>query len=230
MSAFPRRLSPDSLRLLVLTDHALARPRDPVDVVAAAIRGGATAVQLRMKGASASELRDIGAELRRITHEARVLLYVNDRADVAVAIGADGVHVGPNDPAVVDLRRVYGPGLRIGASTDDPETARRLEAEGADYLGCGAVFGTTTKDVGGEAIGPERLAAVAAAVSIPVVGIGGIGPGNIARLAGTGAAGVAVVGAVMAAPDPESAARELRSAVDRFGTFPAPPRPDSPVS
>ena len=191
----------EALRLIVVTDAAQAGPRELLAVVKAALQGGARCVQLRMKDASARELVAAGTELRRLTQDFDALLIVNDRADVAEEIGADGVHVGPNDPPVAALRDRF-PALVIGASTDDPARAQALERAGADYLGCGAVFGTTSKDVGGEAIGPDQLSAVARAVRIPVVGIGGITPDNVSQLAGGGAAGVAVIGAVMAAPDP----------------------------
>ncbi|HSH45058.1 MAG TPA: thiamine phosphate synthase, partial [Longimicrobiales bacterium] len=161
-------------------------------------------------------------------------LFINDRLDVALAADADGVHLGPDDLPVraareaVDRARGQQVGTRratpgqhgraarrflIGYSTDDPDTARQAAADGADYIGCGAVFGTTSKaEVGDERIGPQRLARVAAAVDIPVVGIGGITPANVPEVAATGAAGAAVIGAVMKAPDVEDAVRRLLGA------------------
>lgn len=199
----------ERLRLLVLTDRRLAAPRDVMTVVEAALRAGCRAVQLRDKGASARELLQFARALRTLARKHGALLFVNDRVDVALAAGADGVHLGPSDLPVGAVRAWVGDRLLVGFSTDDPERARQAVAEGADYLGCGAVFGTRTKDVGDEAIGTGRLDQVARAVPVPVLGIGGITPGNVAEVAATAAAGAAVVGSVMSAPDPEVAVRSL---------------------
>jgi thiamine-phosphate pyrophosphorylase len=205
------------LGLIVITDTRLAAPRSILEVVEAALDGGATAIQLRDKEATARELYDQARALREVTARHGALLFVNDRLDVALAAGADGVHLGPGDLPIHAARLAAPRPFLIGASTDDPAQARQLEAEGADYIGCGAVFGTTTKDVGDERIGPAGLAAVARAVSIPVVGIGGIQPDNAHLLRDTGAAGIAVIGAVMAAPDPAAAVRRLRAAFGKAG-------------
>ena len=197
------------LRLLVVTDRRLASPRDVVEVVRLALEGGCRAVQLRDKESAARRLLSTAQELRSITREHGALLFVNDRVDVALAAEADGVHLGPTDLPVAAVRRWVGESLLVGYSTDDAEVARRAQDDGADYLGCGAVFGTRTKDVGDEAIGTARLDAVARAVSIPVVGLGGITPENVPAVAATAAAGAAVVGAVMAARDPTVVTRRL---------------------
>lgn len=197
------------LRLMVITDRRLSAPRSVREVVEAALAGGARAIQLRDKQASARELFAQATELLPLVHGHGGILIVNDRLDVALAAAADGVHLGPDDIPVASARRVSPSGFIIGASTDDPGRARQLEADGASYIGCGAVFGTSTKDVGGERIGVGQLAAVARAVSVPVVAIGGITTQNAAELAGSGATGVAVVGAVSAAPDPRAAVRAL---------------------
>jgi thiamine-phosphate pyrophosphorylase len=196
-------------RLIVITDARLAAPRSLRDVVLAALQGGARMIQLRDKHASPRELHAQAVELLPIVHGRGGVLIVNDRADVALAAGADGVHLGPADLPVSATRRIAPADFVIGASTDDPARARDLATEGASYIGCGAVFTTTSKDVGGEQIGPEGVAAVARAVTIPVVAIGGITPGNANLLSGTGAAGIAVVAAVMAASDPAAAVRAL---------------------
>jgi len=194
---------------VVITDRRLAAPREVAWVAERALEAGCRALQLRDKAASARELLEQATLLRSITRAHGALLFVNDRVDVALAAGADGGHLGPTDLPVASVRRWVGDGLLLGFSTDDPEIAQAAARQGADYLGCGAVFGTRTKDVGDEAIGPQGLRRVASAVSIPVVGIGGVDPSNVARIATTGAVGVAVVGAVMAAHDPAAAAREL---------------------
>lgn len=203
--------APD-LRVIVITDARLAAPRSVIDVVAAALGAGAPAIQLRMKDSSARDTITLGSELRRRTRDAGALLVVNDRFDVARAIGADGVHLGPDDLPVAAVAAHAPNGFLIGYSTDDPDVARRAVREGASYIGCGAVFGTASKDLAGERIGVPRLAAVARAVRVPVVGIGGIDPSNVHEAARSGAAGVAVIGAVMSAADPAAATRALLDA------------------
>jgi thiamine-phosphate pyrophosphorylase len=198
------------LRLIVITDEGLAAPREVFDIVRVAVAAGAPAVQLRNKGASARELAEKGRTLLEITRTADVLFFVNDRLDVALAIGADGVHLGPDDLPVSAARSVVPTGFLIGSSTDDPEDARRLVVEGADYIGCGTVYPTSTKPDAGEAIGLDGLRQVVEAVEVPVVGIGGVDREGAAQIAGTtGAAGAAVVGAVMGGADVEAIVREL---------------------
>jgi thiamine-phosphate pyrophosphorylase len=197
----------------VVTDAAMVAARSDgrsvQEIVEVALEAGARAVQLRMKGASAREMADAARLLLPIVRSWDGLLFVNDRADVAAAVGADGVHLGPDDVPVGGVRSAFGPDLLIGYSTDDPRAARAAAAAGANYVGCGAVFGTTSKDVGGEAIGLERLAEVADAVTVPVIGIGGVTVERAATVRDAGAAGVAVIGAVMAATDPAAAVRGL---------------------
>ena len=201
---------PDSLRLIVITDRELAEPRAVEDVVDEILRAGAGAIQLRDKRASARTLLGQAIRLREQTWEWGALLFINDRFDVALAAVADGVHLGPDDLPVEAVRRAAPPGFLIGASTDEPEIARQVEAAGADYIGCGAVFPTSTKEDAGEVIGVEGLARVAAAVTIPVLGIGGVTAERARRIAEeSGAAGVAVIGAVMAAEDPGAAVRQI---------------------
>ena len=180
-----------------------------LDVVAAALAAGAPAVQVRAKGASARELLELGRQLLPLARERGALLFVNDRLDVALALGADGVHLGPDDLPVAAARRAMPAGFLIGASTDDPDVAPRLVAEGADYIGCGAVYATSTKPDAGDVIGLEGLDRVALAVDVPVIGIGGISVARSAEVATTAAAGVAVVGVVMAAADVAAAVRGL---------------------
>lgn len=208
-------MSGPDLRLIVITDRRLAGARSIAAVVRAALSAGASAIQLRDKDATARELAEMTRLLLPLTMAARALLFVNDRLDVALACNADGVHLGPDDVPIPAARRIAPAPFLIGCSTDDPTRARQLERDGASYIGCGAVFGTSTKDVAGERIGVARLDEVARAVSIPVVGIGGVNAGNIGEIARTHAAGAAVVSAVMEAPDPASATRELLSFLTR---------------
>lgn len=196
------------LRLIVITDHGLAAPRSVYEVVEAALRAGAPAIQLRDKNASASSLLAQALELRALTARYHALLFVNDRVDVALAARADGVHLGPSDLPLASLRRFAGD-LILGFSTDDPDAASLAVLQGADYIGCGAVYGTRSKDVGAERIGLEGLGLVVRAVHVPVVAIGGITTDNVGAIAQAGAAGCAVIGAVMHAPDPGAAVQAL---------------------
>jgi thiamine-phosphate pyrophosphorylase len=201
---------PLDLRLIVVTDRGLAAPRGVHDIVRAAVEAGAPVIQLRDKAAPAAELLQAARALLPVIRAAGALLFINDRIDVALAAGADGVHLGPHDLPLNAARRIAPPELLIGFSTDNPEMARQAERDGASYIGCGAVFGTSTKpEVGDERIGTARLDEVARAVSIPVVGIGGVGITNIADIARTRASGAAAVGAVMGAGDPAAAVREI---------------------
>ena len=203
------------LRLIVITDSALAAPRTVIDVVRSALRAGAPAIQLRDKQATARELLEQATILRALTREHGALLFINDRLDVALAAQADGVHLGPRDIPLAAARSVAPLPFLIGVSTDDPEAAATAQQAGASYIGCGAVFGTSSKDVGGEVIGTARLQRVVEAVRIPVVGIGGIDESNVDAVAASGAAGAAVIGAVMKAVDVERTVRTLLKAFPR---------------
>jgi thiamine-phosphate pyrophosphorylase len=207
------------LRLIVITDVALAAPKTIEDVVRAALEAGAPAIQLRDKQAEPAELYRQALRLGELARQYDALLIINDRLDVALATDAHGVHLGPHDLPVAAARaaarRAGRPDLIIGASTDDPDRARHLAAEGADYIGCGAVYGTRSKpDVGTERIGTQGLARVARAVDIPVIAIGGITPANVGAALEAGARGAAVIGAVMCADDPGLAVRLLLGAND----------------
>jgi thiamine-phosphate pyrophosphorylase len=204
------------LRLIVITDTALAAPRTIRDVVAAALEAGAPAIQLRDKSASAAALLDQARALVPLVRRHGARLFINDRVDIALLAQADGVHLGPDDLPVRAVRNVVPADFHIGFSTDDPAAAAQAVRDGATYIGCGAVFGTTTKaEAAGERIGTQRLHRVANAVTVPVVGIGGITTENVAEVAATGVAGVAVIGAVMSAPDPTLAVRTLLQRMQR---------------
>lgn len=199
--------------LCVVTDVGLSRGRGHMDVVSAAIRGGATMIQLREKAATTTSFVEFGQELRAVTREAGVPLIVNDRVDVALAVGADGVHVGQDDMPAAMARRLIGSSMILGISATTLEEALRGERDGADYLGVGPIFPTGTKPDAGPAMGISGLSAIANRVRIPIVAIGGIGPDNVASVIAAGAAGVAVVSAIVSAPDVEGAARRLRAGV-----------------
>ena len=197
------------LTLIVITDRQAAAPRSIVEVVEAALQAGAPAIQLRDKTATARALHEMGLELLPIVRAAGALFFVNDRMDVALALGADGVHVGPDDVPVKAIRRVVPHDFLIGTSTDDPREAEALVADGADYIGCGTVYQTATKRDAGEVLGLEGLDRVARAVAAPVVGIGGVTPARAVEISKTAAAGVAVAAAAMRAPDIGQAVRTL---------------------
>ena len=181
----------------------------------AALAGGVTTVQLRAKGWNDRQLLAAALALRARCDAAGALLLVNDRVDIALAAGADGVHLGVDDLPVAVARRLLGPDAIIGYS---PATdADRLDAErdGADYLGVGPVYLTSNKPDAGAAIGLDGLARVVRATTLPVVGIGGITLERAADVLLSGAAGVAVVGAIWNAPDPRAAAERLVHALAR---------------
>jgi thiamine-phosphate pyrophosphorylase len=204
----------DALRVYVLTDRSVSRSRAETDVVREAIAGGATAIQLRWKDGPLWEAVEIGRRLRDICDGENVLFVVNDRVDLALALDADGVHVGEDDLPVREVRKLVGSRMIVGYSPPTLVEAVQAERAGADYLGVGPVFGTSTKADAGRAVGTDRIRDVAASVRIPVVGIGGIGSENAGAVIAAGAAGVAVISAVVAQDDIAAASRTLRQAVD----------------
>jgi thiamine-phosphate pyrophosphorylase len=173
---------------------------------------GAGVIQLRHKSLARGELLTLARRIREITAGAGVLFIVNDHVDIALLSDADGVHLGPDDLAVASARRVAGDRLLIGASASSPEAARAAIAAGADYLGSGPAFATPIKS-SKQVIGPKGVAAVAAAVgaSVPVFAIGGINASNVAQLTAEGLRRACVIRAIAEAPDPELAARRLRT-------------------
>jgi thiamine-phosphate pyrophosphorylase len=201
------------LSLYVITDRGIGHDRPLEDIVAAAIRGGATMIQYREKTMPVRQMVEVGRRLKAITEPAGVTFIVDDRVDVALAVDADGVHVGPDDLAVADARRLLGPDRIVGASAGTVAEAVRAEADGADYVGVGSIFATTSKPDAGEAIGPEVLSQVRSAVRIPIVAIGGITHANAAEAIHSGAHGVAVISAVVGADDVREAARRLAEIV-----------------
>jgi thiamine-phosphate pyrophosphorylase len=170
-------------------------------------------VQLREKDASSREFYEIACAVRRITEARRAPLVINDRLDIALAVGAAGLHIGQSDLPLEAARKIAGNRLFIGVSAGTVEEALSAQAGGADYLGVGAVFPTGSKVDAGDAIGIERLAAICSAVDIPVVGIGGIGPQNAEAVIKAGAAGIAVISAILSQPDIQAAAEQLRQCV-----------------
>jgi thiamine-phosphate pyrophosphorylase len=195
--------------LYVITPDAA--PDRVVELAAAAVRGGAEAVQLRHKGLARGQLLALARRIRDITRPAGVIFVVNDHVDIALLSEADGVHLGPDDLAIASARRVAGDRLLIGASASSPEAARAAIADGADYLGSGPAFATPIK-MEKKVIGPEGVAAIAAAAgAVPVFAIGGIDETNLPQLTALGLRRACVIRAVADALDPESATRRLRT-------------------
>jgi thiamine-phosphate pyrophosphorylase len=199
--------------LYVITDSALPPGRPHVEIARAALAGGADAVQLRDKGAAAQNLCAAAAEIQPLARKFGAVFIVNDRVDVALVAGADGAHVGHDDLPAREARRILVRPALLGVSCGTPGEARRAARDGADYIGVGPIFPTPTKPDAGEALGLDRLAAIVAAAGIPVVAIGGIDHGNVAAVIRTGAAGAAVIAAVVAAPDMAAAARALKTRI-----------------
>lgn len=195
------------LALYVVTDER-SQGDDLLPVIQDAIAGGATAIQLRRKQALGREFVELGFAIRKITQERGVLFFVNDRVDVALLVEADGVHVGQDDISCVDARRLVGTEKWIGVSAETVEEARTAEKNGADYLGVGAVYPTTSKADAGHT-GLHGLQSIVQSVEIPVVAIGGIQLDNARECMVHGAAGIAVVSAVMGAESPSAAAQQL---------------------
>ena len=193
--------------LYLCTDRGLMTSATIEESVEAAVRGGATVVQLREKDCSSREFYELGLRVREITARYGVPLFVNDRADIALAVGADGVHVGQSDLPCRAVRAI-APGMLVGVSASSLAEAVQAERDGADYLGVGAMFATGTK-TDAEIVSMEELEAIRRAVSIPIVVIGGINKQTIPAFQGKGIDGAAVVSAIVAQPDPEAAAREL---------------------
>jgi thiamine-phosphate pyrophosphorylase len=199
--------------LYVITDAGGSTRRSHGDIARAALAGGADAVQIRDKSATAQNLCLLVAEIQPIARKFGAVLLVNDRVDVALLAGADGAHVGPEDLPVRDARRLLPPPSVLGVSAGTVDEARKAARAGADYIGVGPVFPTPTKPDAGEPIGPEGLAKIVRAVDLPVVAIGGINLENVTAVIAAGAAGAAVVSAVVSAQDMAQAARALKGRI-----------------
>jgi thiamine-phosphate pyrophosphorylase len=202
-------LAPRLKRYLV-TDARAGSVDRLVEICRAALDGGVTAIQLRAKGWTDQQLLDAALAIAPLCRNAGALFIVNDRLDIALAAGADGIHLGVDDLPVAVARRLLGPNAVIGYSPERDADRQAAEVAGADYLGVGPVYGTGTKADAGEAIGLDGLRCVIDQTPLPVIGIGGISIERAAEVVATGVVGVAVVGAVFMASDPASAARKFR--------------------
>lgn len=214
-SPSPSRLDPAALRLYLVTDRALCGQRGVVETVRQAVAGGATFVQLRDHDATTRELYDVATQLRVVTAEAGVPFVVDDRLDVALAAGADGVHLGQSDLHPVQARRIAGPDFVIGhsvSSLDEIAAVADWPMDTVDYVGVGPVFATSTKPNAAAPLGIDGARDVLERCELPAVAIGGIKETHVAPLRAAGADGVAVVSAVCAAADPAAAVRKLLAA------------------
>ena len=204
-------------RLCLVTDRDLARGRPLVEVVSRAVMGGVTMVQLRDKSATTRAFIEEARALKSILAGKGVPLIVNDRVDIAMAVGADGIHVGQHDMPVEAARSLVGPGMIVGLSITDVGQIGQADAEAADYLGIGPIHPQKTKSDASAPLGLGGFATLRKLTRKPVLAIGGVKPADVPLLAEEGATGVAVVSAIMAAEDPEAAARAFIAAWAREG-------------
>ncbi|MFZ0612371.1 MAG: thiamine phosphate synthase [Desulfobacterales bacterium] len=202
--------NPIDYSLYLVTDRGLSRGRTTLDIVTAAVSGGVTCVQLREKVASTREFIEEALTIRDYLRSVNIPLIINDRLDVALALGADGVHLGRTDMSPVMARAVAGNRMVIGISVESVADALAAENNGADYLGVSPIFATPTKTDTAPALETAGLRAIRQAVRLPLVAIGGLYRGNAADIIHCGADGVAVVSAIVSAADPAKAARRLK--------------------
>jgi len=202
------------VRLCVITDRSLSRGRGFEEVVSAAIRGGARMIQFRDKEMADGDFYHLAVRLRALTHQAGVLLTIDDRVDVALAVAADGVHLGEQDLPWPAARKLIGPGMILGASARTADGVRLAQQGGADYLGLGAMFPTGSKDHAIH-VGPERLRQLRPSVRIPILAIGGITADDVEAVIRAGADGVAVIGAVAGADDIAAAAESILNRIEK---------------
>jgi len=207
----PPRFDPT---LYLVTDPELASGHSLVEIVGAAVEGGVTLVQLRDKQADGRALLEQARALKALLDPKGIPLIVNDRVDVAVAAGAAGCHVGQSDLPPEEARALLGPEAILGLSIDQVEQARAADPEHVDYVAHGPFAATGTKPDAGAPVGASGIAAARELSALPLVAIGGVHAGNAAEAIRAGADGIAVVSAIVSAPDPKAAARELRAVID----------------
>ncbi len=201
--------------LYLVTDRSLSRGRSTLDIVQAAVAGGVTCVQLREKACGTREFVEEALFIRDFLKSRHVPLIINDRLDVAQAVGADGVHLGQSDMPFKMAKAIVKDSMCIGISAESLEDAVRAEKEGADYIGVSPIYSTPTKADTAPPLGLSGLKQIRAAVAVPLVGIGGLNAANAGAVIQSGAHGVAVVSAIVSADDPCSASRTLRGIIDK---------------
>ncbi len=211
-------IRPEAWRLYVVTDEKVSRGRSHLEVAEKAIRGGADVIQYRDKSSPSGELYRIALAMRKLTRDAGIPLIINDRLDIALAVGADGLHVGQDDMPASVSRRLLPPGMILGVSTELPEEALRAEKDGADYIGVGPIFEARgTKADAGSPKGPGMIAPIRAVCRLPIVAIGGIKSGNARSVLEAGADAVAVISDIVGADDIEQAARGMKELLKTTG-------------
>lgn len=206
-------MKPEILRLYAVTDRTWLGGKSLAWQVEQAIKGGATCVQLREKGKAKEEIINSAREVKAVCNKYGVPLIINDSPELAALCDADGVHIGQGDGSVAEARRIIGKDRILGVSARTIDAARKAEAEGADYIGTGAAFQTSTKG-DAEVITTDRIREITGGVRIPVTAIGGINENNLMRLKGTGISGAAIVSGIFAQEDIEAACRRLRKMTD----------------
>lgn len=203
-------------RLHVLTDFHFQQRHSHAEIARLALTGGADVIQFRQKTGGIRHVLHAARLAAEVCRAAGRLLLIDDHLDVALAVGAGGVHLGQTDFPVADARRVLGPEAVIGATATTLDEARRAAADGADYLGFGPVFSTSSKDNPASVKGLDGLAAVCAAVDLPVIAIAGLTPERVPLALEAGAHGIAAMTAITTASDPTAATRRFREALDAF--------------
>ncbi|PTM58143.1 thiamine phosphate synthase [Desmospora activa] len=210
--------SPSQLRLYMIMGSQDCNGRDPVWVLKEAIAGGITLFQFREKGSTLtmSETVFLGKRLKEICQRSSIPFIVNDRVDLAMVLGADGIHVGQEDLPAVQVRRLMGTEAIVGVSCENESEADKAIQAGADYIGVGALFSTRSKADAGDPIGPETISHIRRSneQGLPIVGIGGINAANAGSVIAAGAAGIAVISAITAAESPRRSAMKLRQVIE----------------
>lgn len=201
--------------LYLVTDRSLSKGRSTAEIVAAAVAGGVSCIQLREKSCGTREFLNEALALQPLLESRNIPLIINDRLDIALAIEADGVHLGQSDMPIGMARKIAGDSLIIGISAESVDDALRAEQEGADYIGISPVFSTPTKTDIAPPLGLEGVRQIRALVDIPLVGIGGINLDNAESVLAAGADGIAVVSAIVSAADPAGAAKKLKTLIDQ---------------
>ena len=202
-----------SIRLYVIPDRKIGAPKNLVEQTKELLAGGATAIQLRDKELSGRKLLETATEMARLCKEAGALFIVNDRLDIAILSGAHGLHIGQSDIPLAEAKKLSPPSFIIGVSAQTIEEARLAEKQGADYLGIGAVFPTSTKEA--EALGLAGTARVASATSLPSVAIGGINLENAAEIMKTGVSGLSLISAIVGNSDIKGQTKKFLEIIGR---------------
>ena len=193
----------------LVTDHRNKTDEEFLKIIEEAIKGGTTIVQLREKTASTKDFYQLALKVKEITSKYDVPLLINDRIDIAIAVDSEGVHIGQDDMPADIARKIFGEERILGVSASTVEEAKKAQMDGADYIGSGAVFPTSTKD-DADSVSKDELKEIVESIDIPVVAIGGISLENAGSLKDTGIAGFSVVSAIMSAKDPKEASQKLK--------------------